>query len=191
MENLARYIIRASFSQERMTYVREESKLIYKSKDGRQQKAFDALEWLAAMSSHIPDKGEQMVRYYGYYSNVCRGRRQKENRDGVIPSIIEQQENSKQYRRNWARLIQKVYEVDPLACPRCQGKMRIISFIEDEEVIRRILEHLGLWLVKRKPQPRANAPPVQIHLDYSDSQIPSFENDGHKDPDYPTETYVP
>jgi hypothetical protein len=38
-------IIRASFSQERMTYIREESKVIYKSKDGRQQKAFDALEW--------------------------------------------------------------------------------------------------------------------------------------------------
>jgi hypothetical protein len=37
-ENLARYIIRASFSQERMTYIREESKVIYKSKHGRQQK---------------------------------------------------------------------------------------------------------------------------------------------------------
>ena len=51
MENLARYIIRASFSQERMTYIREECKVIYKSKDGRQQKAFDAREWLAAVSS--------------------------------------------------------------------------------------------------------------------------------------------
>jgi hypothetical protein len=69
--------------------------------------------------------------------------------------------------------------------------MSIISFIENEEAIRRILEHLGLWLVKRRPQPRANAPPVQIHLDYSDSQIPSFENDVHKDPDYPIETYAP
>jgi hypothetical protein len=53
------------------------------------------------MSSHIPDKGEQMVRYYGYYSEVCRGRRQKENQDGVIPYIIEQEENSKEYRKNW------------------------------------------------------------------------------------------
>jgi hypothetical protein len=33
----------------KMTYIREESKVIYKSKDGRQQKAFDALEWLAAI----------------------------------------------------------------------------------------------------------------------------------------------
>jgi len=57
-ENLARYIICDSFSQERMTYIREESKVIYKSKDGKQEKVFDALEWLAAMCSHVPDKGE-------------------------------------------------------------------------------------------------------------------------------------
>jgi len=57
------------------------------------------MQALAAMSSHIPDKGEQMVRYYGYYSNVCRGRRQKEDQDGLIPYIIEPQEDSKEYRK--------------------------------------------------------------------------------------------
>ncbi len=45
MENLARYIIRASFSQERMTYHRETGQVEYKSKDGSQAKVFDALEW--------------------------------------------------------------------------------------------------------------------------------------------------
>ena len=64
IENLARYIIRASFSQERMTYIQEESKVIYQSKDGKKEEAFDDLEWLAAMCSHVPNKGEQMVRYY-------------------------------------------------------------------------------------------------------------------------------
>ncbi len=49
MENLARYIIRASFSQERMSYHRETGHVEYKSKDGSQAKVFDALEWLAAM----------------------------------------------------------------------------------------------------------------------------------------------
>jgi len=52
-----------------------------------------------------------MVRYYGYYSNVCRGRRQKENQDSLIPCIIELGENSKEYQQNWARLIHKIYEV--------------------------------------------------------------------------------
>ena len=35
MKDLARYIIRTSFSQERMTYQLEESTVIYESKDGR------------------------------------------------------------------------------------------------------------------------------------------------------------
>ena len=43
-ENLARYIIRASFSQERMTYIPEDTKVIYQSKDGKEEKVFDALE---------------------------------------------------------------------------------------------------------------------------------------------------
>jgi len=41
--------------------------------------------------------------------------------------------------RTWARLIQKIYEVDPLTCPKCQGQMRILALIEDEEVIEKNL----------------------------------------------------
>ncbi len=41
-----------------------------------------------------------------------------------------------------------MYEIDPLTCPKCQGKMRIISFIEDEEVIEKFLKHLGLLGLK-------------------------------------------
>jgi hypothetical protein len=85
------------------------------------------------MTSHIPDQGQQMVRYYGFYSNVSRGRRQKEKADGLIPCVLEAEENAKS-NRNWARLIQKIYEVDPLTCPKCQGPMRIISIIEDQKV---------------------------------------------------------
>ncbi len=55
-----------------------------------------------------------------------------------------------------AWLSQKIYEVDPLTCPKCRGIMRIISFIEDREVIKAILKHLGLWLVKLKPFPKAH-----------------------------------
>ena len=69
VENLARCIIRASFSQERMTYIPEESKVAYRSKDGKEEKVFDALEWLAGMCPHVPNKGQQMVRYLGFYSN--------------------------------------------------------------------------------------------------------------------------
>jgi len=54
MENLARYIIRTSFSPERMQCLDQEGKVIYTAKDKKTCKVFPALEWLAAMCSHIP-----------------------------------------------------------------------------------------------------------------------------------------
>jgi hypothetical protein len=75
MENLARYIVRASFSQERMTSHRSIGKVEYRSKNGVKTEVFDVLEWLAALCSHVPNRGDQMVRYYGYCGNVSRGRR--------------------------------------------------------------------------------------------------------------------
>jgi len=56
--------------------------------------------------------------------------------DDIIPSILEPIGSSKALRKNWARLIQKIYETDPLCCPKCSGKMKILSFIEDPEVTR-------------------------------------------------------
>jgi hypothetical protein len=41
------------------------------------------------------NKGEQMVRYYGYYSNVARGKRKKAEEDVLIPSILESEGSSK------------------------------------------------------------------------------------------------
>jgi hypothetical protein len=105
-----------------MTYLPDESKMVCRSKDGKSEKTFDARGWLAAMCSHVPNKGEHMVRYYGYYSNVCRGQRKKANEDGLVPRILHPEESSKEYRKNWARLIQKIYEVDPLTCPKCRGR---------------------------------------------------------------------
>ena len=39
-------------------------------------------------------------------------------------------------------MIQKVYEVDPLVCPKWQGEMIIIAFIEQPHIIKKILKHL-------------------------------------------------
>ena len=187
MENLARYIVRASFSQERMTYIPEEAKVLYRSKDGNKEKVFDALEWLAAMCSHVPNKGEQMVRYYGHYSNVSRGKRKMQNQDELIPPILEPDESSKELRKNWARLIQKIYEIDPLACPKCSGAMKVISVIEDEEIIKKILKHLELWDRKARPPPKPTGPPKvpEYSIDYSISQLPASDKWLYVDPEYP------
>jgi hypothetical protein len=49
-----------------------------------------------------------MVRYYGHYSNVSRGRCKKARIDDQIPYILEPELSPKELRKNWARLIQKI-----------------------------------------------------------------------------------
>ena len=51
----------------------------------------------------------------------------------------------------WRELIKKVWEADPLLCPRCSREMRIVALIDDRAVIERILRHLGLWEQGGKP----------------------------------------
>ena len=70
MESLARYIIRAPFSQEKMQYIDKEGTIIHAAKDDNDRKVFDAPEWPAAMCSHVPNRGGtdgpllQILRHY-------------------------------------------------------------------------------------------------------------------------------
>jgi hypothetical protein len=50
-------------------------------------------------------------------------------------------------------MIRKVYEVDPLVCPHCGGKMKVIVFLTDYSVVDRIINHLKLKFVADKPPP--------------------------------------
>ncbi len=157
--NLAKYIIRASFSQERMLYISAEksadgvAKVVCTSKDGKTEQSFDALDWLARIVVHIPNKYEQLVRYVLYYSNKSNGMRKKAETDDAIPSIAPGEPKSKQFRRSRAMPIQKIYEVDPLCCPNCQNQMRIVSILEAGPPVKKILEHLDLWDTRNHDPP--------------------------------------
>lgn len=84
-----------------------------------------------------------------------------------------------------------IYEVDPLTCPKYSGRMRVISVIEDEEIIKKILKHLGLWQVEPRPPPKATEPTkiVEYSIDFSTSQVPASDKWLYVDPQYP-ETYA-
>ena len=62
----------------------------------------------------------------------------------------------KKCRITWAALIKAVYEVDPLKCPKCGGTMKIVAFIEEPNVIEKILRHSELW-----KEPAPHPPPVK------------------------------
>lgn len=66
-----------------MFYHRETNQVGYKSKDGKETRMFDSLGWIVALCSHVPGKDEQMFRYYGHYSNVARGKTEKNPRSSV------------------------------------------------------------------------------------------------------------
>ena len=45
-----------------------------------------------------------------------------------------------------------------MECPKCGAPMQVIALIDDAEVSRRILEHLGCW-APREVQRSQRAPP--------------------------------
>jgi hypothetical protein len=55
--------------------------------------------------------------------------------------------------KGWMEMIRKVYEVDPLICPRCGGRMKVIAFLTENAVVDRIIRHLELTFVAEKPPP--------------------------------------
>lgn len=55
--------------------------------------------------------------------------------------------------KGWAEMIRKVYEVDPLVCPKCGGRMKIVAFLTEYAVVDRIIRHLELTFVAEKPPP--------------------------------------
>lgn len=57
----------------------------------------------------------------------------------------------------WRECIKKVWEVDPLLCPHCGGLMKLISFIYERRVIKKILTHLGSY--EEDKLKRNRAPP--------------------------------
>ena len=53
----------------------------------------------------------------------------------------------------WAEMIRKVCEVDPMVCPKCGGRMKVIAFLADYGVVDKIIDHLELKSVAEKPPP--------------------------------------
>ena len=120
----------------------------------------DALEFVARVLAQIPEPRRHLVRYYGHYSNVARGKRKKTRQEtemARLDSAAAQPEpipgEVSSLRRRWAELIRRVYEIDPLVCPKCGSEMRVIGFITEPRVIRRIVDHL-----KKRTQAKRGPP---------------------------------
>ena len=155
-ERVGKYMIRPLLSLERLSFDEKEAKICYRyGKDTEEVERMDYLEFIARVTSHIPDKGQVTIRYFGLYANAHRGKvRKSEEAAGKLIRIEE--ECPRIPRRGWAEMIRKVYEVDPMVCPKCQGRMKVIAFLTDFSVVDRIINHLKLTFVA------SNLPPPRI-----------------------------
>ncbi len=168
LEALVRYMMRSPVSLSRLRLTPGSHEVLYASKRGHDQleptesERIDAMEFVARVLVQIPDPRRHLVRYYGAYSNVARGKRRKAQAPPQ-PSVSSEASMAEPtpegadraaLRRRWADLIGRVYEVDPLLCPRCGGEMRVVGFITQPAVIKRILDHL------RKREKVSRAPPL-------------------------------
>ena len=171
IERVAQYMLRNPFALSKMTYNEHSATVIYRSKPDYHSKCnfkvFSAEAFIAAITQHIPAHGFQNVRYYGWYSNKTRGQRRKQTlaaatedpptADADVIDVSDYQPK-KHASKKWRELIKKVWEVEPLICPKCGKPMRVIALIDDPGVIFEILSYLGLW-DSVNAQPRSRAPP--------------------------------
>ena len=163
---VARYIERAPLSLEKLSI--QDDIVTYTTKNGAAHE-FDALEFLAALSCHVPKTYESITRYYGRYSLGRRGERAK-----LSPPPAEETESDyrKEFRKSgWAACIKRIYEVDPLECPKCKAQMRIIAFIQDAHSIKDIMKAQGI------PDFQA-PPPIPKFIDTVEAidELPSYDS---------------
>ena len=152
-ERVGKYMVRPLLSLERLSFSEKEGKVCYRyGKEAEELERMDYLEFIARTTSHIPDKGQVMIRYSGLYANAHRGKVRKAE-EGQSKLLIIEEECPRSPRRGWAAMIRKVYEVDPLTCSQCGGQMKVIAFITDFSVVDRIINHLKLTFVAAKPPP--------------------------------------
>jgi len=151
-ERVGKYMLRPILALERLTLLEAEGKVGYRyGEKGAELETMDYLEFIARTTSHIPDKGQVTVRYYGLYANAHRGKVLKAAISPLMPRMIE--ELRRVPSKGWAAMIRKVYEVDPMICPKCGGTMKVVAFITEHAVVDRIIDHLKLTFVAEKPPP--------------------------------------
>jgi hypothetical protein len=158
---IARYIDRGPIAESKISIT--DDIITYETPRDRVTHEFTALEFLARLTPHIPNKWEQTNRFFGHYSARARGKRKKLGQQEML-SIAEPPK--KKPPKTWAALIKRVFEVDPLICRKCRSQMHIKEFFTADSQISIVLKALGLTPFT-KPQPIRGPPKTfELNPDY-------------------------
>lgn len=133
--------------------------------------------------AHLPPRRVQLVRRYGVYAGRVRSKwkdrpklahfatdywHEQHRIDASTKLSTEDEPDfqndvwSRLRKQSWARLLQKVYEVDPLDCPKCHGVMKVIAIIEDQVGLDKIIAWKSKQITYDQAATCARSPPLQV-----------------------------
>jgi hypothetical protein len=176
LEQLVRYTARPAVSEERLSEANN-GDIHYRLKspwsDGTTHVVFSPLEFLEKLSALVPPPRIHLTRFHGILAPHSKFRKlvvpaqivEEKEEDTIVEKSLEVQdsdmaEGAKQKRISWAKLLSRVFAVDMGNCEHCGGDMKAISAVIKQDVVVKILTHLGL---------PARAPPI------SPSRVPRQE----------------
>lgn len=148
-EALLRYVLRPPIAQERVDLrpdglVRITLKKAYA--DGTVAVDMDPLSLLCRLATSVPPPRFHTVRYAGVLASASPWRSRiapKPPKEAAAATGEPQTPKRASGYRPWAELLARTFGVDVLACPKCQGRMKLLAMVKDPASIARYLAAVG------------------------------------------------
>ena len=146
-EALLRYVLRPPIAQDRIEQGQDGLVRIVLKRpfpDGTVAVEMDPLSLLCRLAASVPPPRHHTVRYAGVLEAASdwRSRIVPPSDDALAPERAGKKKRRRRYR-TWAELLARTFGVDALACPVCQGRMRLVAVLRNPARIARFLASIG------------------------------------------------
>ena len=186
LEPVCRYALRPPVARERLSVTSAGQVRLHLRQpwaDGTTHLVFDPLEFLGRLAVLVPRPRTNLLLYHGVLGPRAAWRATVvpreatppgdgepsaedttgQNGHGEVDTKTPDADRRRARGRLWADLMRRTFGFDVLACPRCDGCLRLIAVIDHTPVIQKILRHLGL--PSEIPVPTAARAPPPEHAD--------------------------
>jgi hypothetical protein len=154
LERLCRYILRPALCGKRIALT-DKGEVLFALKrpwsDGTSHLLFQPLEFLEKLVAIVPPPHRHLVTYHGVVSSAAsfraeiipRGAEPDPAADAADAGSSPELPPVRPRRLPFAQLLFRTFEIDPLRCPRCDGKLKVLAVLTDPIEVARLCQHLG------------------------------------------------
>jgi hypothetical protein len=144
-EALLRYVLRPPLAQDNIEPGQEGLVRITLKKpyaDGTVAVELDPLSLLSRLAASVPPPRHHTVRYAGVLGAASQWRSR------IVPAArpdaaeLRPRTKRRSHYRPWAELLARTFGVDALACPACQGRMKLVAIVRNPPSIARYLARI-------------------------------------------------